>query len=125
MCDQDPSLLENIVTRDGTWCYQFDPESKRQSMAWCSSTSMRSNKSHLQKSKVKTLLIAFFANKGIIRKELVPAGQTINAAFYQSVYNPLLQRIRPELYRTGKWMLLHDNDPTHTAIRVRQFLFRR
>ena len=24
MCDQDPLLLENIVT---TWCYQFDPES--------------------------------------------------------------------------------------------------
>ena len=33
MCDQDPLLLENIVTGDETWCYQFDPESNRQSMA--------------------------------------------------------------------------------------------
>ena len=30
MCDQEPLLLENIVMRDETWCYQFDPEAKRQ-----------------------------------------------------------------------------------------------
>ena len=29
MYDQDPLLLENIVTGDETWCYHFDPESKR------------------------------------------------------------------------------------------------
>ena len=64
-------------------------------------------------------------NKGIIHKEFVSAGQTINAAFYQVILNRFLQRIlrvRPELHRTGKWMLLHDNAPAHSAIRVRQFL---
>ena len=25
MCDQDPLLLENIVTGDEAWCYQLDP----------------------------------------------------------------------------------------------------
>ena len=44
MCDQDPLLLENITTGDETWCYQFDPESKRQSMAWSSPTSLRHKK---------------------------------------------------------------------------------
>ncbi|KAJ4447653.1 hypothetical protein ANN_09660 [Periplaneta americana] len=39
MCDQDPLLLKTIVTGDETWYYQFDPESKRQSMSWCSPTS--------------------------------------------------------------------------------------
>ena len=65
----------------------------------------RDQKSHLQISKVKTLFMAFFDNKGIIHKEFVPAGQTINAAFYQAVLNRFLQRIRwvrPELHRTGK-----------------------
>ncbi|KAK9692986.1 hypothetical protein QE152_g34508 [Popillia japonica] len=33
--------------------------------------------------RMETLLIAFFVN--IIYKEFVPAGQTFNAAFYQSV----------------------------------------
>ena len=122
-CDQDPFIASGKHRE--TWCYQFDSELKRQSMAWCSSTSPRPKKSLLQKSKVKTLLIAFFDNKGIIHTEFVPAGQTINAAFYQAVLNRLLERIRrvrPELHKTGKWLLLHDNAPAHTAIRVRQFL---
>ena len=85
-------------------------------MAWCSPTSPRPKKNRLQKSKVKTPLKAFFDNKGIIHKEFVPAGQTIYAAFYQEVLNRLLRilRVRPELYRTGKWIMLHDNVPTLT-----------
>lgn len=125
MCDQDPSFLTTIVTGDETWCYQFDPETKRQSMAWCSPSSPRPTKSRLQKSKVKTMLIAFFDNDGIIHKEFVPPGQTVNAAFYEDVLKRLLQRIRrvrPDLHKSGKWVLLHDNAPAHTAIRVRQFL---
>ena len=63
--------------------------------------------------------------KGTIHKKFVPAGQTINAALYQAVLNRLLQpirRVRPELHRTVKWMLLHDNAPAQSTIRVRQFL---
>ena len=66
-----------------------------------------------------------FRQQDIIHKKLVPEGQTINAACYQAVLNGLLQRIRrvwPEFHRSGKWMLLHDNAPTHISIRVRQFL---
>ena len=82
MCDQDPLLLENITTRDEIWCYQFDLKSKRQSMAWCSQTSSRpKKKSSAKKSKVKTLLIVFFDNKGIIHKEFVPAGQPLMPQF--------------------------------------------
>ena len=108
MCDQHPLLLENIVTWDEMWCYQFDPESKRQSMMWCSPISPWPKKSRLQKSKVQTLLNAFFDNKSIIHKEFVPSVQTINAAFYQAVLNLLLQhirRVRIELHRTGKWIM--------------------
>ena len=116
MCDQDPLLLENIVTGDETWSYKFNPESKRQSMAWCSPTSHPPKKSRLQKSKAKTQLIAFFDNKGIIHKEFVPIDQTTNAAFYQAVLIRLLQRIRrvrSEFHRIGKWTLLYDNVPIH------------
>ena len=41
------------------------------------------------------------------------------------MFNRLLQcirRVRPEFHRTGKWTLLHDNVPAHSAIRVRQSL---
>ncbi|KAJ8891696.1 hypothetical protein PR048_004225 [Dryococelus australis] len=73
MCDQDPSFLRNIITGDVTWCYQFNPESKQKLMEWHSLTSPSPIKSRLQKSKVKTMLIAFFDNDGIIHK-----GQTLN-----------------------------------------------
>ena len=63
MCDQDPFLLENIAMGGKTWCYQFDPKSKRQSMVWCSPTSPRPKKSRLQNSKVKTLLSALYDSK--------------------------------------------------------------
>jgi len=69
--------------------------------------------------------IAFFDSDGIIHKEFVPAGQTVNPAFYEEVLKRLLQRIhrvRPELHRAGQWMLLHDNAPAHCVIRVHQFL---
>ena len=74
------------------------------------------------------MLIAFFDSHGVIHKEFVPPGQTVNAAFYEQVLKRLLQRIRrvrPELHRTGSWVLLHDNAPAHAAIRVRQFLAQR
>ena len=90
MCDQDPSFLRTIITGDETWCYQFDPESKWQSMEWHSPSSLRPKKSRLQKSKVKTVLIAFFDSNGIIHKEVVPAGQTVNSAFYEGVLKRLL-----------------------------------
>jgi len=82
--------------------------------------------SRQQKSKVKTMLIAFDSN-GIIHKAFVPAGQTVNSAFYEEVLKRLLRRIhrlRPQLRRTGQWMLLH-NAPAHCPIRVCQFLAQR
>lgn len=128
MCDRDPTFLGSIVTGDESWCYQYDPETKRQSMEWRAPSSPRQTKSRAVKSKVKTMLITFFDKEGIIHKEFVPAGQTVNAAFYLEVLKRLLQRIRrvrPQMFQTGNWMLLHDNAPSHTSIMVRQFLTQR
>jgi hypothetical protein len=32
--DHDRSLLDSIVTGDETWCFQYDPQTKRQSLEW-------------------------------------------------------------------------------------------
>jgi hypothetical protein len=47
---------------------------------WYSPSAPRLKNSH-QRSKVKTTLIAFFDSDGIINKEFVPVGQTVNSAF--------------------------------------------
>lgn len=126
MCDRNPQVLETIITGDESWCYQYDPETKRQSMAWCSTSSPPPKKSRLTKYRIKTLLIVFFDSKGLIHFEFVPAATTVNAEYYEGVLKRLLlriRRIRPQ-YRNGQWNLLHDNARPHTAIRVTQFLDR-
>jgi hypothetical protein len=40
---------------------------------------------HMQKSRVKTLLAVFFDSKGIIHKEFLPEGQTVNSRSPQSL----------------------------------------
>ncbi|GFU62546.1 hypothetical protein NPIL_636901 [Nephila pilipes] len=48
MCDQYPTFLQSSVTVVETWCYEYNPESKRQTMQWCSPTSPHTNWSLLQ-----------------------------------------------------------------------------
>ena len=61
-------------------------------------------------------LIIFFDSRGIVHKEFVPPGSTVNAAFYKEVLLRLknrVARVRPDL--VNNWTLHHDNAPAHTA----------
>ncbi len=77
----------------------------------------------MSKSKVKTMIIVFFNSKGIMHKEFVPPGQTVNQQFYLKVLDQLRKRIvcvRPGIAKT--WVLNHDNAACHRAFSVTQFL---
>ena len=119
----EPDFLNNVITGDETWVFQYDPETKRQSSEWHTAGSPKPKKARMSKSKVKTMLIVFFDAKGIVHKEFVPQGQTVNAAYYVDV----LEKLRRRVVRTRKeiaatWRLHHDNAPSHTALLVREFL---
>ena len=63
----------------------------------------------------------------LIHTEFFPEGETINAMYYEykGVMERLLNRIRrvrPGMCESGDWFLLHDNDPSHNATIVKQFL---
>ena len=65
----------------------------------------------------------FFYSQGIVHKEFVPPGQTVNQTFYREVLERLrkrVARVRPGTERT--WMLHHDNAPCHTAVSINEFL---
>ena len=65
----------------------------------------------------------FFDSRGILHKEFVPAGQTVNHAFYKDVLERLrkwVQRVRTDI--ADDWVLHHDNAPAHTALSVREFV---
>ncbi len=75
-----------------------------------------------EKSRTKTMLVAFFDFHWLIHIEFVPTGQTVNANFYKDVLHRLMRRINcvcPDLRTSGDWFLQHDNAPAHNAASVR------
>jgi len=66
--------------------------------------------------------------RGVIHKEFVLEGETINAVYYKGVMQRLLNRIRCVrlgMCKSGDWFLLHDNGLSHNATIVKQFLAHR
>ena len=121
----DKNFLDKVITGDESWCFAYDPETKRQSSEWVGEHSPRLKKVRFQKSRVKTMLIVFFDSQGIVHKEYMQEGCTVNAEYYKDVLDHLIsriQRVRRTLYRTHDFFLLHDNAPAHMAAIIRQFM---
>jgi hypothetical protein len=49
MADEDKDLFNKIVTRDETWRFACDPETKRQSSEWVGETSPQPKKTEIPK----------------------------------------------------------------------------
>ena len=121
--EEDPRFLDNVITGDETWIFEYDPETKRQSSEWHTKASPRPKKARMSKSRVKVMLIVFFDGKGVVHREFVPEGQTVNGDFYLEVLKRLkrrVNRVRPEI--AENWKLHHDNAPSHTCSKVIEFL---
>ena len=91
---RNKNFLNLIAAEDETWCFWYDPTTKRQSAEGNSPASPKGKKVRLQKSKVKTMLASFYDSKGIIHHEFVPERQTVTGSFYLSVLERLWKRIR-------------------------------
>jgi len=121
----NPSFLSNVITGDKTWVYAYDPETKTQSTQWKSLGPPRPKKVRQVRSNIKSMLICFFDQKGIVHKEFVPPGQIVNTAFYIEVLKRLWENMRrkgPDQWRNNTWLLHHDNAPAHAALLTRWFL---
>jgi len=91
--DSGPDFFKKIVTADEMWCLAYDPSTKSQSTAWVAETSPRPTKLGFRKSGLRAMLVNFFDWQGVIHKELVLEGETINAVHYKVVMERLLNRI--------------------------------
>ena len=120
---RNAEVFYRVITSDETWCFQFDPETKLQSMQWKTQNSPRPKK-HASQSQVKTMLVCFFDHQGIVHYEFIAQGQTVNQQCYLEVLTRLresLRRKRPGLW-PDKWILHYDIAPARGAFRVREFL---
>jgi hypothetical protein len=71
------------------------------------------------------MLIRLFGTEGIVHKEFVPPGQTVNGNFYSDVLKRPRENIlrkRPVKWRNNSWALHHDDAPFHTPLLMRQLL---
>ena len=69
------------------------------------------------------MIIVFFNSRGIVHKEFVPPGLTVNHAFYKDVLEWLQKRVqRAQTDIADDWVLHHENAPAHTALSFREFL---
>ena len=79
-------FLSSLVTMGENWLYNYDPETKQQSMEWRHSGSPpRPKKFRVQKSARKFLASIFLDQDGILLIGYLPKDQTINAEYYSSL----------------------------------------
>jgi len=75
--ESEPEFFSRVITGDESWILEYAPETKRQSREWHTAKSPRPKKARMNKSKIKSMLICFSDNQGIVHKEFVPPGQTV------------------------------------------------
>lgn len=78
----DPNLLSNIIMSDEI--LSFMDVAQKQSSQWKSSASPRPKKTRQVNSNM--MLTYFFDQEEIVHKMFVPAGEAVNANFYQEVF---------------------------------------
>jgi len=88
--ETEPDLLEKVMTSEESWIFEYDVNTKRQTLHWKSPMLPRSKKARMAKPKMKVILIAFFVVRGIMQTDFLPQGQTINQ----------------HIYRDGLWRLM-------------------
>ena len=97
--DSNPDVLKKVITGDETWVFEYDPETKRQSLHWKIPQSSRIKKARQSKFKIKLMLIALFDVGGMVYYEFLPQGQTVNQHVYKEILQRLLCSIREKKAR--------------------------
>jgi histone-lysine N-methyltransferase SETMAR len=61
MADAEKNLFNKNITGNETWCFSYDPETKRQSYGWFGTSSPRPKKLKFQRCRIKTSLKIVFS----------------------------------------------------------------
>ncbi|KAJ4435280.1 hypothetical protein ANN_30196 [Periplaneta americana] len=117
--------ISDIVTRDETCVYQFDPETNRQSSVWFFPDEQPPIKVKRPRSVGKKMAATFFSISGHVATVMLENQRSVNAKWYTETCLPRLfakhQERRPWI---GLWgiLLQHDNASAHTTNATISFL---
>ena len=121
----DPRRLEEIVTRDETWIYHFQPDSKAENKVWVSSEGDRPVIARHCKTSNRMLYAILIDSKGPVLQIPVLKGSSVTGKFYrESVLTQLVDFYQKRRLRTGVHdiKLLHDNALAHKSTTVQEYL---
>ena len=118
LCGDDlDGVCNRIVTCDETWIYQYDPESKQESMEWRKREEKPPRKFKVQRVATKLMATVFWDSSGILLIDYLPKGATMNGEYYAALIAQVREAIKEK--RRGKLahgvLLLQDNAPSHTS----------
>jgi hypothetical protein len=71
------------------------------------------------------MLMVFFDSEGVVHYEFLPQARTVNKEYYLEVMQRLREAVRkkrPDAWQENRWMLQHDNAPSHSLFLIRDFL---
>ncbi len=114
--NRDRDILQHIVATNETWCFTYDPRSKKADMEWCKREDPQPSKPLHGRSQKKLLLILFFDARGVISKEFVDG--TVDSEVYILALQhtrEAYRRKRPTLWSNRDFHLLQDNASPHTS----------
>ncbi len=115
--EDDPDIINKIITADESWVWLFDPESKKESSQWIRRhIDPRPKKALHARSTKKLLILPFFDIEGLIHVEYLQG--TVTSEVYIEALMHLRDQIRvkrPEKWRTHDWILLDDNASPHKS----------
>ncbi|KAF2351947.1 Transposase type 1 [Trinorchestia longiramus] len=120
--DENPELfLQQIVTGDETWLYQYDPVDKTQSKQWLPRSGSGPVKAKFERSRGKVMPIVFWDAEGILLVDFLENKKIITAVYYEEILRKLSKKIAEK--RPGKLLrrvlFHHDNARAHGARQTR------
>ena len=75
MTDADNFFLNKLITGNETWCFAYDPETKRQNFKWNGENFSRPKKKlKFKRPCIKNMLIIYFNCQGVMHEEFEPDG---------------------------------------------------
>ena len=71
------------------------------------------------------MLTVFYDSEDVVHYEFLPQGRTVNKEYYLEVMQRLREDVRkkrPDAWRENRWILQHDNAPSHSSFLFHDFL---
>ena len=87
--NDDPDLLKKLIIGNESWVYGYDIETKAQSSQWKRPEKPRSKTERRIRLNVKGLLTVFFNCNGVVHREILPQGRTVNKEYCLEVMSRL------------------------------------